>query len=341
MSAYDDEMWLAPQYFKAFSCKCGSCRNACCKGWKIAVTREEYFRLLGLSCSENLHYKIEGAFGEPEFPTDKKFRYIESDWRGQCRMLDEDGLCMIQRECGERMIPETCRVYPRCYKRTNGVLRAVCSSSCEAVAEMLMTGEKLVFGELALPGRIKPEISEELPKDSDPLLTESVRLLQDRSRDLSVRIFNVGELLHFSGDTDVTFERLLGVLECLIETSGTLNDYASEVFNRYREKNEAGENLFKTDFWEFERDYPEWSSFFENIIVNSIFYSSFPYCDKRIEADEALWGLLMQYKLLKLICTACTRDEPSLEKFADSVAAVYHLVEHTSFYYNAFRLLSE
>ena len=58
----NNRKWLVPDYFDSFSCKCGSCRNACCKGWKIAVTQEEYYRLIDLECSETLHEKIESAF---------------------------------------------------------------------------------------------------------------------------------------------------------------------------------------------------------------------------------------------------------------------------------------
>ena len=77
-----DDNWLAPEYFSSFSCKCGECRNACCKGWKIAVREEEYFRLIGMECSKALHEKIESAFGDPEVATRQRYKLIEPDWRG-------------------------------------------------------------------------------------------------------------------------------------------------------------------------------------------------------------------------------------------------------------------
>ena len=66
--------------------------------------------------------------------------------------------------------------------------------------------------------------------------------------------------------------------------------------------------------------------------------SSFPYCDERIKKSEAIYGVLIQYELLKLICTVYIGNEPDMEKLVDAIAAVYHLVEHTAFYYNAYSL---
>jgi hypothetical protein len=70
-------------------------------------------------------------------------------------------------------------------------------------------------------------------------------------------------------------------------------------------------------------------------------YSSFPYCDKRIKSRDAYWGLMLQYEILKLVCSVNTGEEPTIENFVDTVATVYHLVEHTSFYYNAAVLMGD
>ena len=141
----EKRLWYEADYFSKFACKCGDCRHACCKGWKIAVSENEYFRLIGLECSERLHEKLESAFCIPDFPTTGRYRMIEPDWLGQCHMLDTDGLCMLQKECGEGVLPEVCRVYPRSYKNENGNLQACCSSSCERVVEMLMEEDRLRF----------------------------------------------------------------------------------------------------------------------------------------------------------------------------------------------------
>ena len=330
--------WLVPDYFDSFSCKCGSCRNACCKGWKIAVTQEEYYRLIGLECSETLHEKIESAFVKIDFGTPDKFAHIVPDWRGKCRMLGDDGLCMVQKECGEKMIPETCRVYPRSLKKTNNKLEAVCSASCEAVVEMLISKKGLEFSFKEMDEKYKPVIIENLPEDSEMMWLSSREILQDRDRSLYDRIISLGGLLGVENIEKISLGNLLSIFEELLETSDTLREYASDVFIRYRGCEKDAEGLYAKDFEAFRKNYPKWEVFFENLLINNLVYSSFPYCDERIKKSEAIYGVLIQYELLKLICTVYTGNEPDMEKLVDAIAAVYHLVEHTAFYYNAYSL---
>ena len=337
----EEGKWLVPEYFSSFSCKCGECRNACCKGWKIAVNREEYYRLIGMECSEELHSKLESSFYEPELPTPERFRCIEPDWRGQCRMLGDDGLCMLQKECGEWAIPETCRVYPRSYKKVNDRLQAVCSASCEAVVELLMKEERIIFGVKPLKDYIKAEIEEHLPEGFADLEKRSTDIFCDKTVSLSDRILKIGELLGTQHVSGIELKQLLKVLEKLLETSDTLEPYASKVFERYAGGDEKAKDLYNEDLKAFIGHYPAWEVWFENFLINNMVYSSFPYCDKRIKSRDAYWGLMLQYEILKLVCSVNTGEEPTIENFVDTVATVYHLVEHTSFYYNAAVLMGD
>lgn len=334
----NNRKWLVPDYFDAFSCKCGSCRNACCKGWKIAVTQEEYYRLIGLECSETLHEKIESSFVKIDFGAPDKFAHIVPDWRGQCRMLGDDGLCMIQKECGEEMIPETCRVYPRSLKNINDNREAVCSASCEAVVEMLISKDRLEFCFKEMDEKYKPEITETLPLNPERLWLSSRDILQDRNKSLYDRIISLGRLLSVDKTGEISLDILLNILEKLLETSDTLREYASDVFGRYRGCVGDAERLYADDFDAFKKNYPKWEVYFENLLINNLVYSSFPYCDNRITKKEAFYGVLIQYELLRLICTVYTRNKPDKEKLVDCIAAVYHLVEHTAFYYNVYSL---
>ena len=133
----DKQLWLQPDYFEGFKCKCGACRNCCCTGWDIAVGMDEYFRLIGMECPEEIHRRLECAFRVPDTPSPERFRLISPNWLGECPMHDEDGLCMIQRELGEAALPEICRMYPRCLKKEGELYEALCSNSCEAVVELL------------------------------------------------------------------------------------------------------------------------------------------------------------------------------------------------------------
>lgn len=61
-----------------------------------------------------------------------------------------------------------------------------------------------------------------------------------------------------------------------------------------------------------------------------------PYVDERISEKAACCGLCLQYIILRLVLSAFLNSNGmSVENFVDTAAAVYHLVEHTAFYYNA------
>ena len=162
----EKQLWLEPDYFADFHCKGGACRSSCCSGWDIAVDRNDYFRLIGLNCSEDLHRKLECAFRTPEYPTPERFRLISPNWLGRCPLQREDGLCALQCECGEAALPEICRVYPRSFKREGSNLQACCSNSCEAVVERLMEEERLSFRlvEMDAPVEISEDARPEIGK---------------------------------------------------------------------------------------------------------------------------------------------------------------------------------
>ena len=78
----DKQLWLQPDYFEGFKCKCGACRNCCCTGWDIAVGMDEYFRLIGMECPEEIHRRLECAFRVPDVPSPERFRLISPNWLG-------------------------------------------------------------------------------------------------------------------------------------------------------------------------------------------------------------------------------------------------------------------
>ena len=52
---------LVPEYFPKFQCKCGACRSCCCKGWGVCVSRDDYFRLVGMNCTASLRKRLDVA----------------------------------------------------------------------------------------------------------------------------------------------------------------------------------------------------------------------------------------------------------------------------------------
>ncbi len=331
---HDEPLWLEPDYFEDFCCKCGECRSCCCDGWDIAVSREEYFRLIGMECSEELHHKLECAFRIPENPSPGRFRLISSNWLGECPMRDEDGLCMLQKECGEEVLPEICRVYPRSLKQEGELLQACCSNGCEAVVETLMEKERLRFRFARL--HVRPELTE----DVDVRLLMMGRLcmecLQDRSMPLRRRILEVRRLVcGTEGETSgveaglQAFEKALPVMD-----RQSLAPYRDVVLALWQD----GER-YAAQAAAFEESFPCWERWMENLLINHMVYMNFPRVDVRMSYAESLKGLCGTWALLRMTCIAHTALHPGREAFVDAAAAVFRLVEHSSFYYNSHVML--
>lgn len=178
--------WLKTDYFDDFQCKCGDCRHSCCRGWQINVNEQEYFRLIGMNCSDELHHRLECAFSQPQRPTEACYRTIAPNWLGQCHMLAEDGLCMLHRECGAAALPQVCNFYPRSLKRIGNFQLACCSGSCEKVIELLLSQDRLQL--LEHEEAFEPLLSLQAQDASLELTMRCVQLVQDRTKSLGERI---------------------------------------------------------------------------------------------------------------------------------------------------------
>ena len=104
-----------PAFYKDFHCTGGDCLNSCCIGWNIGWTEEEYTKLKSAKVSDELEKVINSSFKEQSNEAfKKKFKYqISLGEGGKCPFLNNDGLCMIQKELGTEYLSHTCRIYPR------------------------------------------------------------------------------------------------------------------------------------------------------------------------------------------------------------------------------------
>ena len=120
------------KYYREFSCLADRCEATCCAGWKIVVDPEAYERFqkiepewLREDILSHIHKK-EGVY------------CFENLAGGRCAMLDEDGLCRIQRNTSEEMLCNTCRKFPRLTAAINGDVWISLAASCPAVSRYLL-----------------------------------------------------------------------------------------------------------------------------------------------------------------------------------------------------------
>ena len=79
------------------------CEDTCCAGWTIMIDEN----------SLEKYRNIEGAFGNRlrNSINWEEGSFLQYDKR--CAFLNEDNLCDLHIEAGERMLCDTCRDYPR------------------------------------------------------------------------------------------------------------------------------------------------------------------------------------------------------------------------------------
>ena len=324
-------IWLHPQYYTLFSCKADKCRHSCCSSWKIPVSRREYERLINMECSDELYRRVQQAFEVPQVVTEDVFRYICFNWLGECPIQDK-GLCALHREKGEGFLPKICRLYPRSFKSINGINCVSCSSSCEAVVELLYDNDMMNVTEELMEG--EPEIRYQI-EDID-IQKRIQEIIQDRSTTLAeslqgiCRLINEEEFMrdYLSGDDPLG--KALSVLDRLAGSNDCLEETAMPVVERYRNDPSSYENDRKS----FEHDFPEWMGFFERVINNSMMYECFPFVDRRFDRTQAYKGLCVCYGLMRVICIGNHHFHQDKDSLIDAVSALFHLVDHTSFYYN-------
>ena len=324
--------WFVPEYYLDFRCKCGSCRSSCCTGWDIALGRDEYYRLIGMDCSPELHRRLQCAFHPAQSPSPDHFQVISPNWLGDCHMHDENGLCMLHAECGEEMLPEVCRMYPRSLKKSGDMNIAVCTNSCEGVIEMLLA--------LKHPLRFSTQKLAAHPHDDRAGFNpDCVEMMQEPDLPLPQRILRIIGKDETSATQEEAIDMLLSALEKIADSANSISDFIGEALQRY-----AGEDRAETyaqDAERFERNFPDWQPAFENILANHLVYMNYPCADDRLNESDAAWGLCATYGVMRLFAAACLKDKNAQEDFVDVIASVFRAVEHSSFYYNMHILVAD
>lgn len=117
--------------YQDFICLAGACPSTCCSGWSIVVddhSRKRYEQLEDERLRQDILQQI--------YQKDGEYRFRNRE-RGQCAMLDPDGLCRIQKQLEEKALCNTCRKYPRLTARVGEELWISMAASCPVVAGYL------------------------------------------------------------------------------------------------------------------------------------------------------------------------------------------------------------
>lgn len=123
-------------FYKEFHCIGGICEDSCCENWEIDLDEASLKRYM----------KEKGDFGKrlKENTKVKERQFILNGTR--CPFLNEDNLCDIYIEMGEKCLCETCTNFPRHVEEFEGLKEVSLTMSCPEVSRiMLSKKEKITF----------------------------------------------------------------------------------------------------------------------------------------------------------------------------------------------------
>lgn len=128
---------LKPDYYEKFQCIANDCNDSCCIGWSISIDKKSY----------NKYKKISGEFGKVLNKNISKNRINNSDLNygkmklilGKCSFLNEDNLCNIYINLGEKSLCNTCKTYPRLINKNGEICEKNLTLSCPEVARLIIS----------------------------------------------------------------------------------------------------------------------------------------------------------------------------------------------------------
>ena len=355
--------YLVPDYYPQFACKMGDCRSACCEGWPISFTVEDYHHLIGEDCSPELRRKLDVGLRIKLHPTPEAYAEISPRYDGQCPMRLEDGRCAMHAELGERALSYVCRLYPRGVRLENGY-ECSCANSCEAVLEMLFNrDEPIEFIEKELsfdvPGPVQRTTSFETLGREQKIRLWLIRHMQNQLLPMPQRVIATGHALWALDEALATrdeeqVERLLhgqrrlhplepreltqghldfgltiarGMIELLDERSGSIRAYGESALACFEDSFQK----YALARAHFETVLPKWEIWFEHMLVNHMFFVRFPFQDRPVSLKDEFVALCAIYALLRFLGIGWMWEKTNPSAFVDVCAAAFRLVDHTAF----------
>lgn len=363
-----------PDYVPSFACKMGACRSACCRGWPVSFSLEDYFRLINEDCSPALRERLDRGVRPVFEPSPDRYAELVPTYEGKCPMRLADGRCAIHAELGEGALADVCRLYPRGIRREEDGYEISCANSCEAVAELFLGREEpLTFIDRELTVELPPLAERRFFFDTHgherEVRLKLIRVMQDRRLTLPERLTALEKQL-------ITLERAMAAgpaalsdwlaaglhdtpalpqvarayleegldtaemfIRLIDERSASVRAYGEEALARFQRGIGAFERYLAAKE-QFEAGFPRWDIFFEHLLVNHMFFSCFPFEDRPEDLCTEYMAICSVYTLLRFLAVGCASNGDAA-RLTDVCAAAFRLIEHTAFDIYASHLLTD
>jgi lysine-N-methylase len=147
-----------------FRCIGADCEDNCCYEWTVLVDQSTHQRLKkALPAERFVHLRLLPVAQR----TREAFAEIAEATRGDCPMLDEQRLCVIQGRHGESLLPEVCSTYPRLVSVVGAREEMTGSLSCPEVARRALLSPGAVELFEALPALFAAVRAKRMPELDD------------------------------------------------------------------------------------------------------------------------------------------------------------------------------
>lgn len=126
---------IQPAYVKYFHCDGRLCNAKCCRGWLIEVDEATYAKYQRLPDAELRRQTLRKL--KKSKPRGKYRFQMEGI---NCPMLQQDWLCVLQKNYGEEYLSDTCHQFPRrVHKLLPDTVERVLSFACPVAAQLALS----------------------------------------------------------------------------------------------------------------------------------------------------------------------------------------------------------
>lgn len=157
---------VTPVFFDKFKCVGPDCLISCCRSWKINIDKKTHQRYL--SSSNPVIAAIAKENLIPVHNGKNEYSVIKLNEDKQCPFVDENRLCMVHRDLGEKALSPTCSTYPRGVRKYADEVRFSMTLSCpEVVRQVLFDPQSMLLQEKStLVARSKVKLlQQQKPRD--------------------------------------------------------------------------------------------------------------------------------------------------------------------------------
>ncbi len=194
---------LIPLYMKSFACIGSECEDTCCAGWGISIDKKTYkkYKSVKHPTLTNLLNKGMKRIKNDTASDVKYASFILDAKTAACPMLDENKLCRIQLNLGEKALCSTCTTYPRVVNQVDSTIELSAKLSCPEIARLaLLNPDGIEFEQLEFDINsdwgLNYRLNTQHPRFAEQLFWGlrmfSIEIIQNRSMKIGDRLIFLG-----------------------------------------------------------------------------------------------------------------------------------------------------